>query len=111
MAAANPTWTDEQIFQRARSINIAQYQNIVYRDFLPLFLGPFTTNAVIGHYDGYHPEAFRGIFNAFSTAAYRVPHDQTSLPFLVLDSACNQIPLPVTQGVPLQVKSNITRCP
>lgn len=30
VAARNPTWTDEEVFQRAKAITIAKYQHIVY---------------------------------------------------------------------------------
>ncbi|XP_061395316.1 peroxidase-like, partial [Musca vetustissima] len=36
----NPHYSDESIFQLARKINIAQYQKIIYYDWLPLILGP-----------------------------------------------------------------------
>lgn len=35
----NPHYSDESLFQLARKINIAQYQKIVYYDWLPLVLG------------------------------------------------------------------------
>ena len=30
---SNPTWTDEQLFQEARKLNIAEYQSIIYNDY------------------------------------------------------------------------------
>jgi peroxidase len=35
----HPTWTDEQIFQKARTIVIAEYQNIIYKELLPTVFG------------------------------------------------------------------------
>uniref|UniRef100_A0A182KC14 Heme peroxidase 1 n=1 Tax=Anopheles christyi TaxID=43041 RepID=A0A182KC14_9DIPT len=39
LKALNPTWTPDKIFEEARRINIAQYQHIVYEEWLPIFLG------------------------------------------------------------------------
>uniref|UniRef100_A0A1Y9IWD0 Heme peroxidase 12 n=1 Tax=Anopheles minimus TaxID=112268 RepID=A0A1Y9IWD0_9DIPT len=40
LSKARPLWNDEKVFQEARRINIAQYQHIVYYEWLPYFLGP-----------------------------------------------------------------------
>jgi len=39
LARLNPHWTDETIFQETRRIVIAEHQNIVYYEWLPIFLG------------------------------------------------------------------------
>ena len=39
LRALNPHWDDERTFQEVRRINIAVYQNILYSEWLPLFLG------------------------------------------------------------------------
>lgn len=39
LSKLNPQWSDEKVFQEARLINIAQYQYVVYYEWLPLFLG------------------------------------------------------------------------
>lgn len=39
LALINPHWDHERLYQEARKINIAQWQNIVYAEFLPAILG------------------------------------------------------------------------
>jgi peroxidase len=85
--SANPSWTDEQVFQAAREQNIAQYQNIVFYEFLPLLLGPVVSR--MGQYRGYDPRVNPGMNDHFSGAALRVVHDMVALPVLVLDQNCN----------------------
>ncbi len=70
IAQQNPTWTDEQIYQRARRLVSAEIQAITYNEFLPALLGP---NA-LQPYNGYHSNVNPGIANEFSTAAFRLGH-------------------------------------
>lgn len=85
--SANPSWTDEQVYQAARTQNIAQYQNIVFYEFLPLLLGPVVRR--LGEYRGYDNRVNPGMDDHFSGAAFRLPHDMVALPVLVLDQNCN----------------------
>ena len=66
----HPTWTDEQIYQQARSTVIAELQSITFNEFLPALLG----QNVIQPYRGYNPKVNPSIANEFSTAAYRFGH-------------------------------------
>jgi peroxidase len=70
----NPTWTDEQLFQEARKLNIAQYQSTIYNEYLPAVLG---TNA-LSAYKGYNPNVDVAISNEFSTVAFRFGHSLLS---------------------------------
>lgn len=65
----NPTWTDQQLFQEARKLNIAEYQNIIYTQYLPALLGP---DAPV--YTGYNPTVNASIATEFSTIAFRFGH-------------------------------------
>ena len=65
----NPTWTDQQLFEEARKLNIAEYQNIIYTQYLPALLGPYAPA-----YTGYNPNVNASIATEFSTVAYRFGH-------------------------------------
>lgn len=70
IAAADPESTDEQIYQQARAIVIAEIQAITYNEFLPALLG----NRAIPRYSGYDSTVDPTIANEFSTAAFRFGH-------------------------------------
>ena len=62
-------WNDE-IYEQARTIVVAELQAITYNEWLPALLGE---NA-LQPYAGYDPTINPGISNEFSTAAFRVGH-------------------------------------
>ena len=70
----HPAWTDEQLFQEARKLNIAQYQSIIYNEWIPAVLGP----AALAAYSGYNPNVNATISNEFSTVAFRFGHSLLS---------------------------------
>ena len=69
-SAANPRLDDEQIYQKARRIVIAELQWIVYNEYLPALLG----SSAMPAYSGYDANVNPGIANEFATAAYRFGH-------------------------------------
>ena len=71
--SANPSWSDEQVFQRARQLNVAQMQNITFNEYLPTLLG-----SELANYEGYDSTINPGIERVFSTAAFRLGHTQLS---------------------------------
>jgi hypothetical protein len=70
--AANPSLSDEQIYQLARRQVGAELEVIVYNEWIPALLGPNALPA----YTGYNPNVNPGIANEFSTAMFRFAHSQ-----------------------------------
>ncbi|MEO1670066.1 MAG: peroxidase family protein [Cyanobacteria bacterium J06631_2] len=87
LAIAHPEWTDEQLYQRARQINIAQYQAIVYDEYLPTILG---TDA-LAEYRGYDLTINPSIDRSFATAGFRIGHTQLSSEILRLGDRGEEI--------------------
>jgi hypothetical protein len=87
IAAANPALTDEQIFQLARRIVVAEVQAVTFNEFLPALLGP---NA-LRPYSGYNPNVNTGIATEFSTAAFRIGHTLVNDDVEFLDNDANEI--------------------
>ena len=74
---------DEQIFQTVRKVVISVYQNIVYREFLPVLLGsPVAENALYkmaglqlfdyGFFTDYDAKVNPNVYNEFTSAAFRL---------------------------------------
>jgi hypothetical protein len=74
LQASHPDWTDEQLYQEARKINIAEEEIITYTEFLPAILGPNTLPA----YKGYNANVDPSISTEFSTVAFRFGHSLLS---------------------------------
>jgi hypothetical protein len=70
----HPDWSDETLYQEARKINIAEYQEIIYTQYLPDLLGPGARPA----YTGYNPDVNPSIATEFSTVAFRFGHSLLS---------------------------------
>lgn len=68
IAAENRDLSDEQIYQRARELVIAEIQVITYKEWLPALIGQNALRA----YRGYNPNVNPGIANEFSTASFRL---------------------------------------
>ncbi|MBT8261552.1 MAG: T9SS type A sorting domain-containing protein [Bacteroidia bacterium] len=64
----NPSWNDEEIFQRARKIVGALIQVVTYEEFLPHI------GIQIDPYAGYDDTVEPNILNTFSAAGYRFGH-------------------------------------
>ena len=74
LKALHPDWSNDELFDAARVIVEAEYQNVVYSEYLPLLLGEDN----IPGYGGYDPMVNAGIAHEFASAAYRLGHSQIS---------------------------------
>lgn len=72
LKAQQPAWSGKQLYNMAKAITTAEYQNIVYNEYLPLLLGRVTS------YNGYDPNVNPQATQEFSTAAFRVGHSEVS---------------------------------
>ena len=70
----HPDWSGEQLYQRARSIVIAEEQVITYKEWVPKVLG----ENVIPAYTGFKPDIDASINIEFSAAAMRFGHSIVS---------------------------------
>jgi peroxidase len=70
----HPSWTDDQLYQEARKLNIAEMEIINYTGYLPSILG---ANALPA-FTGYNPNVNAGIATEFSTVGFRFGHSLLS---------------------------------
>ncbi len=86
-AQRHPDWTDEELYQQARRMVIAELQKITYDEFLPSILG---LNAMPA-YQNYQSNINSGIANEFSTAAFRFGHSMLGDDIEFLDNDGNEM--------------------
>ena len=80
LGKVNPQWNDETLFQETRRVVVAEWQHIVYNEWLPIILGqknmkkfglyPLTK----GFSNSYKTDFDPRITNAFGAAAFRIGH-------------------------------------
>jgi hypothetical protein len=70
---AHPTWSDQQLFDKARALVIAQQQKIAFYDYTAAILGEAR---VPRDYDGYKDTGPVAIPVEFSQAVFRINHAQ-----------------------------------
>ena len=80
LAAYNTSYDDETLFQEARRITIAEYQHIIYKEFLLIVLGHDAMShynlwpVIDGYGPGYKPAIDPRVTNEMATAAFRFGH-------------------------------------
>jgi len=94
----NYGWNDERLFQEARKINIAEYQHVLYYEFLPVLLGGYAMNkwglvpeSYNKYFDGYDRYTNPQVKNAFATAAARYGHVMINKFHYVYDNQYNLV--------------------
>ncbi|CAK1543776.1 unnamed protein product [Leptosia nina] len=79
LALINPEWDEEKIFHEARRIVQAEFQNIVYKEWLPLLIGTklmklFRITPTKGYSTNYDPRVNPAVTAEFASAAMRFGH-------------------------------------
>jgi len=74
LQAANPTWTDEELFQGARSWTIALMQHFYETEYIPMLLG----SPNLDPYNGYDPALDPSVDFFFNTVSLRYGHTQVN---------------------------------
>ena len=74
--AVRGSWTDEEVYLNARRILVAEYQSVVYGQYLPVVLGSQNLNGLGLSEDGssYDKDSNPAMTNEFATASYRFGH-------------------------------------
>ncbi len=67
-------WSQDQLFEAARAITEAEWQKVVYDEYLTKLIGKYALDC----YDGYDPTVDPSIMNEFTTVAFRFGHDESS---------------------------------
>lgn len=76
LSSKHGDWSDEQIYQEARKMNIAQMQHVIYKEWLPAVIG---TKADLlpktqGFFTGYDENVDPALANEVGVAAFRFGH-------------------------------------
>ncbi len=87
LAAANPTWDDETLYQEARRRVIALNQVVTFEEYLPAVLGKTAVPA----YPGYNANLNPTQSNEFAHAAFRFGHSQLNQLIARVDEEGNSI--------------------
>ena len=80
----NSSWNDEQLFQNTKRIVNAEWQHVVFNEFLPILLGQTAMKKfglrtlTKGFGNGYRNDYNRSVTNEYSSAAARVGHTMMS---------------------------------
>ncbi|XP_022113404.2 chorion peroxidase isoform X1 [Pieris rapae] len=102
LSLINSEWDDERIFNEARRIVQAEFQNIVYYEWLPLLLGPkimrlFKLSSPKGYSSGYNPSINPSTTAEFAAAAMRFGHSTVDNNIMIPQSGDVVETLPISE--------------
>lgn len=75
LSQLNPHWDEETLYQETRLIVTAQWQHVVFTEYVPKIVGNKQWEDA-GAYTGYDETVDASILNSFATAAFRFGHSQ-----------------------------------
>lgn len=83
-------WTQDELFNAARAINEAEFQHVVYDEYVPKLIGSHADD-LLSNYKSFVGEANYdaipvGIINEWATVAFRLGHDQSSNDYTLLNA-------------------------
>jgi hypothetical protein len=90
LLAAGFEGTPEEVFQAAKMINEAEYQRVVFDEYLETLLGGLRSEGTHG-FEEYDPNANAAISHEFAAAAFRFGHSLIGQKLTVLDANGNPV--------------------
>ncbi|KAI0210128.1 peroxidasin-like [Lamellibrachia satsuma] len=93
----NRHWGGQRLFEESRRIVVAEWQHVIYEEWLPIILGErimrdnHLTLVKQGHWNGYNAEVATDVFNSFATAAFRFGHSLIQGMFHAKDNNYNSM--------------------
>lgn len=85
LATENPGWTDEQLYTKAKHLTIAEYQHIVWDEFLRALIGEIMWRQ-ISEYTGYESDTDPSIGITFATSGWRFGHSLIPKRIVLVDA-------------------------
>ncbi len=87
LAAENPSWDDEKLYQEAKKWVVGMEQSILYNEWLPAL------GVKVPNYTGYNQQVNPNIKKAFSFSAFRIGHTMLSSKIKVMNDDCESTSL------------------
>jgi Ca2+-binding RTX toxin-like protein len=82
--ATSQGWSQDELFEAARAINEAEFQHVVFEEYLPKLQGTHADD-LLAAYKQFNPNPIGpGIINEWTTVAFRFGHDQSSNDYKLL---------------------------